>query len=139
MTADLVAWLTQILDEDEEAAKLLGDRVWFVDGDGVLAEPTRVEDPCRDDAGEYERDWDGDYHLPNRHTYWRRVLDPTAVLADIAAKRAIIALHHANGRNILGYRVCDACTPLKPMPCPTLRLLAWAYSARPGYEEAWRA
>lgn len=61
-----------------------------------------------------------------------------SLLADIAAKRTIIAMHFANGRNILGYPVCDACTPLKPVPCPTLRLLALAYSDRPGYHEEWR-
>lgn len=141
--ADLVAWLTQILDEDEEAANLLGDRVWFVDGEGVFAEPTRVEDPWREDAGEYERDWDGDYHLQNRHTYWRRVLDPAAVLADIAAKRAIIALHQPDG---IERPVCTTCATQvvagdlegDPWPCPTARLLASGYAARPGYDEEWR-
>lgn len=34
---------------------------------------------------------------------------------------AVLALHYARGRNIHGDEVCNECSPLRPMPCPTVR------------------
>lgn len=40
-----------------------------------------------------------------------------------AATARVRALHYTRGRNILGEPVCAECSPLKPMPCPTLQAL----------------
>jgi hypothetical protein len=52
--------------------------------------------------------------------------------AEVAALREQVAavekLHFARGRNILGRPVCNECSPLQPMPCPTLRALGFSGS-----------
>ena len=128
MTDDLAQWLTQIWDEDE----------------------ARVRAAIADDGGQ-DGGFEDDFArltghgplgvLPRfgeaaaRMIVWQT---PRRDLDRLAADRQILALHHPNGRNILGYPVCDACTPLKPTPCPTVRLLALPYADRPGYQEEWR-
>lgn len=58
-----------------------------------------------------------------------------AVLADIAVKRAIIAMH-------TGFHECpspeDNCGWVTDGRCSTLLLLASAYADRAGYDEEWR-
>lgn len=58
--------------------------------------------------------------------YWlRQTQKAEADLAAAVAKlRAVEALHFTRGRNILDQPVCNECSPLQPMPCPTLRALA---------------
>lgn len=94
--SDLVAWLTQILDEDEKEAGY---------------------DKYRDDSWWMEGPFDADN-----------------VLADIAAKRAILALHSGDDdwpcQSAAGNWVYE--------PCPTLRLLASIYADRSGYDESWK-
>jgi hypothetical protein len=62
--------------------------------------------------------------------YGQLLVPPGWVLADIAAKRTILALG-----------ICAACD-VEMQPCDhrddTLRLLATAYADRPGYREEWR-
>jgi hypothetical protein len=43
-----------------------------------------------------------------------------------AAIQAATELHFTRGRNILGQPVCNECSPLQPVPCPTIRALAAA-------------
>lgn len=61
--------------------------------------------------------------------------DTERMLAECAAKRAIIALHDGNHK-------CsesdDECTWIDGRPCETLLLLARPYAYRPGYLEEWR-
>lgn len=111
--ADLVAWLTQILDEDEKrvqgalSADYLGEKPRFY---GV-------------DTGAHRDDW-------GLHTFH---VAPERVLADIAAKRAIIALHDDQ------HECSDLSASDWPyLGCQTLRLLASAYADRPGYRDEWR-
>jgi len=67
--------------------------------------------------------------------------DPDAVLADIAAKRAILDLHFT--RDGTGgtwdtdpKALCNECEDLQP--CRTVKLLTSAYALRDGYREEWR-
>lgn len=76
--------------------------------------------------------------------------DPARVLAEVAAKRRIIDLHHSLGPSA-GTEdevVCDACGPEEDIsfrvetyggrwPCTTLRLLASVYAGRPGWRSEW--
>lgn len=71
------------------------------------------------------------------------------MLARIAADRKILALHREvgfstftlAGQRELRERYCDVCQQGDEdeltYPCPTLRLLASAFSDRPGYQESW--
>lgn len=107
MTADLVVWLTQILDEDQATAER---------GPGLASVPSLEY---------FETD---EYIGIEANSRW--------LLADIAAKRAIIALHTGNGVGG-GLPWCRSCGVMSP--CDTLRLLASAYVARPGYDyDGWR-
>jgi len=61
--------------------------------------------------------------------------DPARVLAECAAKRAIVALHAVIPRpDDASYCEEDEA----PFPCPTLRALALPYAEHPDYDEAWR-
>lgn len=103
MTADLVAWLTQILDEDEEEAG---------------------KSKYRDDAWWMEGPFDADH-----------------VLADIAAKRAIIEM----ALTVEDEAARDFPPPINAMngaraslAMAFVRRLASAYADRPGYQDEWR-
>lgn len=64
------------------------------------------------------------------------------VLADIDAKRALIAEHDIEepGTDYQYCRVCHDYTrhDAARAPCRTLRLLALSYAGRDGYKEGWR-
>lgn len=63
---------------------------------------------------------------------WGRPL-AEMMLADVAAKRAIIGLHMGG----VSYpEDCGLCN--EGMPCGTVRHLASAYADRSGYNESWR-
>lgn len=68
--------------------------------------------------------------------YGQLLVPSSWVLADIAAKRAIIAQHTPDSALCFwtneGWRTHD------DEVCDTLRLLASAYADRPGYDESWR-
>ncbi|MFD3535223.1 DUF6221 family protein [Streptomyces sp. NPDC058664] len=77
--------------------------------------------------------------------------DPARVLAEVDAKRRMVALHepvtlHAGGgaAHFDTTRVCRSCEPPKQFPetaypCATLRLMALPYADRhPDYRDAWR-
>lgn len=70
---------------------------------------------------------------------------PELMLADIAAKRAIVQLHRETdwfSPSKLGCEICHDDPSWGPDviegPCATLRLLASAYADRPGYDAAWK-
>lgn len=81
-----------------------------------------------------------------RDNYGRTMLTPSAVLAECAAKRAIIAEHGRDDDSSAYY--CETCAvwwkcelgegpPPVAWPCPTLRALAAIYADHPDYQEAW--
>jgi len=72
--------------------------------------------------------------------------DPAAVLADVAAKRLILAEHQPRSERASwdeDVTICATCRydgglDWVAYPCPTVRLLASAYASRPGYRSEWR-
>lgn len=69
--------------------------------------------------------------------------NPARVVAEVAAKRAILDEHATVTEGREEYcRTCDADRGYAPtgfpMPCPTVRLLALPYASNPGFDEAWR-
>lgn len=128
---DLIAFLRDRLSEDEAAATaVFRDHTWsaYLEGgtDGWAIEGAHSGKPsCIV----------GDEAMANhiaRH-------DPARVLADLAAKRQIIAEHCDDGGK------CDVCAdpPVyeatwRPFPCKTLRLLALPYADHPDYQESWK-
>jgi hypothetical protein len=138
----LAEWLLEAITEDEADARLAmeGFRTgeWTLDGTIYAGHPeSEVVDWV------YHEAWG---HIA-RH-------DPSRVLAECAAKRAIIELH-ADGRADLRYPGDDLDDEIAGMPaycvrcevdhqgerwpCETLRLLAAPYADRPGFLEEWRA
>jgi hypothetical protein len=107
----LVEFLTAMLDRDEAAVRRIADCDYF---HGVESD-AEVE--------------------------VLRFADPARVLAEVEAKRRIIA-EHADGED-------HECEPRfgeidwttgrqHLLPCPTLRLLALPYADHEDYDEAWR-
>ena len=113
--SDLATWLTEVLHEDLEVARNAGPRQQF--------------------HGLYEHD--DDYHYPLH-------VGALTVVADAEAKLAIVDLHgDINDGNCStcvhgkwGYPVLGGSIP-SLWPCQTLRLLAWAYRDRGGWDETW--
>lgn len=132
MSDDLTAWLRVQLDEDERVARRAGgidDLDWIYDRETFHVVSGRGQSiAARKPEGNPINDVDGE-HIA-RH-------DPARVLAEVAAKRRIVA--HI------------AIVTLSPVPIPTvppelvedynrlLRLLAQPYAGRPGWREEWRA
>lgn len=111
MSTDPTAWLLGQVDEDERIAQAAPRRDWtvYLAGDSDTGELTeqRVLD-----------------HVA-RH-------DPARVLAEVAAKRAILDLHDQGDKA----DECAICFAV--WPCGTLRALATVYADRDGYDERWR-
>jgi len=64
--------------------------------------------------------------------------DPARVLADVAAKRAIIAEHKLLGSVYSdGILWCQTCTPRTVGPCVTLRLLAGPFADHSDFRQEW--
>jgi hypothetical protein len=147
----LVEFLRARLDDDQEAASRVHQpyRLYACD-DGCLEEPMRADDLYGPRDGEYETWADGEDLLPNHHNSWALVYDPARVLADVAAKRAILDEHAprelmAMGDDLYSYpgMYCGCCSPRDPQqrqrhPCRTLRLLATAYADHPDFDPAWQ-
>jgi hypothetical protein len=129
--SELVEWLKAQLDEDERVAR------------AVLDLAVRVF-PAPEFAIEYH------WALVRRHqngargvTYEPGAPSPARVVAEVEAKRRIIAEHQP-----LVSGSCRVCTVWDEdddwqargflFPCPTVRLLALPYADRPGYREEWR-
>lgn len=65
--------------------------------------------------------------------------DPARVLAEIAAKRAIVELHEPYASESHGGAACWVCGPGGfPWPCTTLRFLALPDAGHDSYREEWR-
>ncbi len=130
---DLVTWLRQQIDADEAAARAAeGDGHWECTSTAVLS------------LGGID-DLDGFVLGPRDAIYHMELHDPARVLAEVAAKRAILDLHTKAGAGAGAFDLPDVCRPVSrgigavaPWPCQTLRLLALPYSSNPGFDESWR-
>lgn len=146
---DLVAWLRAQLDEDERVAlawpedrrswKSVGDRhLRYASGSGEAAIAVDV-------SGRQFEWWEQIWvrrATPDQGEHIVRH-DPARVLADVAAKRAIVDEHEAQYPDT-SYAYCRVCHvydlvhDAMPAPCRTLRLLATAYAGQPGWRAEWR-
>lgn len=132
---ELVAWYRQQLDEAEKVAKAAERKAgmdWRRTGDGLYNEsdPGRMPGPFLFDESTGEEVLD---HIA-RH-------DPAAVLADIAAKRAVLLLCEAALVN------ASATSPssfvrgqgdgYQEAMTEAVRYLARAYRHRPGWRQEW--
>lgn len=130
--SDLVAWLTKILDEDERwAASGANFHNWSPRNPWQLDDAVSVRDIAVNGIRVGTISTDYDEHV-TRH-------DPASVLADIAAKRAIIDEYVARDKDadlMLG----PDC--LRQREWSGLRLavqlMATGYAARPGYRDEWK-
>jgi Family of unknown function (DUF6221) len=154
---DLVAFLYARLDEDETAAKAATDGPWKTEvfGRGSGRQEWVVVGHTGSRAtinGEVGVGWMAG--LPHDGEHIARH-DPVRVLREVAAKRAILELHHPDQKLENWYwsaRVCAECkhswhriVPGRPPTeigpeagCPTLRQLAAVYADHPGYRQEWK-
>lgn len=136
--ADIAQFLAARLDEDERAAhaaQLRRPTPWQqrpAEG-GALPNGVWVDDAFDDGVAVANGSYVADHIL--RH-------DPARVLADVAAKRRILARHCTAGTT----RACDGCGWDREDnhnvedidDCPELRDLAAPYAEHPDYDPAWR-
>lgn len=128
----LVEFLTARLDEDERIARAASERApwshnaddyWMItgtDGDVVVYDESAPTDA---EAA----------HIA-RH-------DPACVLADVAAKRAILEEHSPQHSDLFpedGPQWCQTCSHRDNWPCPTVRALLLSYADHPDFDESWR-
>jgi hypothetical protein len=126
---DLVQWLTAQLDADERIARGAGGDSW-----------RRQDHPSEtvavyDSKGEpvvYDEGWPTE----EQQTHIARH-DPARVLREIDSKRRIVDAHERRPMSSGETADCAQCWGAV-WPCPTLRLLALPYEARPGYRPEWR-
>jgi len=149
VTADLVAFLNARLDEDEEMARRWStdEHRWQHVGrrcltyDNGYREEVAAIDVSNQPALWWERiyikrDIDGLAAHIARH-------DPARVLADVQAKRAILAMHEP-GLEPVGDDeewVCQTCNWPTGGPdggCKTVLLLANAYADHPDFDPKWK-
>lgn len=106
MSADLVTWFRACLDEDAELAQQIVDRdAWH----GIHVDSATV--------------------VATHINRW----DPARVLAEVAAKRELLALHDDGGRD------CVTCgdAGVVGYPCPTARALVAPFASRAGFDPSW--
>jgi hypothetical protein len=134
---ELVTWLNAALDDDERIAKAAGERSpnWHANeegyGAGAVEHDGKHYAPIVYDEG-YPSEDEAE-HIA-RH-------DPARVLAEVAAKRRILALHSEphlcpDVDGILGGGMYSAY--VTPDECPTVRVLALPYAGREGWNPTWR-
>lgn len=126
---ELVEWLLTVLDSDERVAQAA--EVQMAQMTGAPPDCTAWESFAEDLEKRILYDAEAVVDHIERH-------DPAAVLADIAAKRAILGLHQPTESGMS----CDHCADgysagwPRDWPCPTVRALASAYAHRSGYPSA---
>jgi len=131
---ELVRWLGEQLDADAARAQAAPPGPWVLADNGsiVAADGSRVVSSVGGALeGQVSRWPEGptvDHVLGQ---------DPARVLAEIDAKRRILAIHRRyvpeSGQACLG---CSG--GIEWEACPVVRLLALPYASRPGFRESWR-
>jgi hypothetical protein len=134
----LADFLRARLDEDEAVAQATGAKS---ERELSLGRWTQVDMTVRSEAG----------HLVVKHSWPQEIAhivrhDPARVLADVAAKRAIVDEHalldpppEPDDDWPLVCRRCEDRRRHDAMrwPCPTLRHLAAVYADHPDYDQEW--
>lgn len=151
--SELVEFLRARLDEDYEAVqRVLGANVMAAIRDGVPA-PRWVPSP-KSDVGVWDtnRQPRVKYAWPRERDHIIRH-DPARVLAEVEAKRSVLARHHAapvppGHEWAEEYPYCAAHAykgpddtvvyPVELKDCPELLDLAAPYGRHPDYREEWR-
>jgi Family of unknown function (DUF6221) len=128
-TVTLADWLLAQIEADEKVARECRPLRVIHPMGAEIGNPETYSHSVNTYAGEdgYPRR-DFDKSVPahfSRH-------DPARVLAECAAKRALIELHEV----VWGRNYCFDCGDTHP--CPTLRILAQPFADRPGWSEEWR-
>jgi hypothetical protein len=130
---ELIAFVRTCLDDDEATAAIISSggymaQTWHAgpDGPGHVGVLLFAEDRVIGDPPEAVERYDEPFAIviggraEHRHiARW----DPARVLAEVEAKRAILAHHELHA---------------EPFPCRTMKLLAQPYADRPGWREEWR-
>lgn len=137
----LVEFLRERLDERERVVQGSGRLGWltFRRPDGSMDYTTAASQ-----AGDDSTWVVGGMSLVGGYAKAVVVHDEARVLAEVAAARAILALHDPPGSTTKARRWCAGC--LKPddpdlfadMPCQHVRLLAQPYANHPDWRDEWR-
>lgn len=126
--------------EDEDLARKADSGRWLPEDKGVTFEFYGEEFP----EGEAQARMVADTRANQNHiAQW----DPTRVLAECAAKRAILGLHGPVkddgwlSGSAHDYLWCGSCGSIddspEPHPCDTLKALAAIYADHPDYQQEW--
>ena len=129
---DLVDFLRARLEDEEQAARAAmwaGDERWSSYEFQHASDTWNVDDSY-DEGVALVRAHAADSQAVARHI---ALHDPVRVLADLAAKRAVIDLHVAEDGQHPDFCGHDR----HELPCPTLRLLASVYADHPDYRKEW--
>jgi hypothetical protein len=134
---DLPEFLSARLDMDEATARAATPGPWheYRDPLGFCVEA--------DGRGRVARFGDRRDHEDEPNATHIARWDPARVLAEVKAKRAIMAEHTNGGESRPGKYFCTECGSGEPYeyptqwPCATLRLLAAPYADHRDYDPAW--
>lgn len=134
----MLEWLGGVLHDRERKARAVRPLGHVVDMGGKRIDDqfthSRVRHRAEDGAQYAESDRAAREHFDDN--------DPAAVLAQVAAHRAILAEHTGSRSYVYtddGTPACDVCGDgTVRWPCPTVRHLATAYAGRDGYDPSWR-
>lgn len=139
---DLPAFITERLDEAEEAIKAIRRpyRLYIYD-DGTITEPEKYEFPD-DQDGEYKQWADGADYLRNRHQGYAVLYDPDQALREVAAKRRVLDRHTPTKVATTVY--CDGCPgdadgfpDVELNDCPELQDLAYIWNDHEDWNPRW--
>src|SRR5512139_2667273 len=141
---DLIAFLKARLDEDERVAKAAVQGPWYLNSESYAETIYGADDIAVVAGGK----WGGEASVfaSDEDAIHIARWDPARVLAEVEAKRRIIARHQSrqSGR----WKICMNCRPIDPeypdhlteavWPCPDLRDAAAPYADHPDYQQEWR-
>ena len=149
----IVEFLTARLAEDEQAASASGGDAWNI-GLPAMTNPDLVTWPAFRTVTAPSRAGLRDHVCGSILAYDAAHIarhDPARVLADVAAKRAIVAEHRPYQEDPHAVAViedgvewgvsllCDACAGRKPSwPCLNLLALARVWADHPEFDPAWK-
>lgn len=132
---ELIAFLRTQLDEDERVARAANPAPWrritgktWLDSNTIFGGSYMGDQEKLRNVASLEISW-----LPDENADHITRWDPARVLAEVEAKRRIIALHHP-------VDPCDAHDATQEtIACDTLLALAQPYAGRTAWREEWSA